>query len=230
MTATTMTAMDGDPREAEAVEIAMRGSRWQRLKVALPAIRALLRDTEDTQQVFLLSVALNADHIPRILARFLADDDGLELMREQPAIDSRDVDFDALRALPADTLGGAYVRFLDEHGLDPDLFRAPPGMPRAVAYLSQRFRQSHDLWHVLTGYRTDVPGELSVLAFSWAQTGMPAVRLIVLAGALRHGNPRIWREIVRAYRRGQRARFLGNQRWEAMWERPLAEVRADLNL
>ena len=49
-------------------------------------------------------------------------------LRERPAIDKAHFDFDRLRALPASTLGGAYVRYLDEKNLDPDLFQDALGV------------------------------------------------------------------------------------------------------
>ncbi len=218
--------------ESEAARAALEGSLWARLRIAHRALRRLLANVDDTRQVLVLSIALNAKSLPRLLARFIAEDDGLALMSERPAIDSSMVDFDWLRALPETTLGGAYVRFLDKNGLDPDLFQSPPGLPPAIAYLAQRFRQSHDLWHVLTGYSPEVAGELPLLAFSYAQTEMPSFRLLAIVGSIRYAfHARgMFRKVIEGYRRGKRAKFLGAVRWEHLWERPLAEVRADLGI
>lgn len=218
--------------EAEAARAALHGGFFARAGVALRALGRLLADHDDTRQVLVLSLALNAPHLPKLLARFMASDDGLALMAEQPAIDSRSVDLARLRALPADTLGGAYARFLDRNHLDPDLFQAPPGLPRAFAYLAQRLRQTHDIWHVLSGYTPDVAGELPLLAFSYAQTGMPSFRLLAIVGTLRYSfHARgMARRVIDGYRRGRRAAFLGSVRWETMWDRPLADVRAELGI
>lgn len=218
--------------EGTAARIALEGRPLQRARIAAKALSALLKDPDDTRQVFVLSLALNARAFPRFLARFLASEEGLALLSEQPSIDSTHVDLDELRALPADTLGGAYVRYLDENHLDPDLFQAPPGLPPAIAYVSQRMRQSHDVWHVLTGYRPDVAGEVALQGFTYAQTGAPASGLIAAAGALRF-SPRhrgLVRETLGGYRRGKRAAFLGSVRWEDHWTRPLAEVREELGI
>jgi ubiquinone biosynthesis protein Coq4 len=34
-----------------------------------------------------------------------------------------------------------------------------------TSYLLLRLRQTHDLWHVVTGFSTNVPGELGLKAF-----------------------------------------------------------------
>ncbi len=216
--------------EAEAVRLAMEGRWLPSLKLGLGALRKLLQNPDDTRQVFVLSIALNAHKLPDLLARFLADEQGCTLLAERAAINTKSVDYDALRALPADTLGGAYVRFLDEHGLDPDLFQAPPGMSAAPAYVTQRMRQTHDIWHVVTGYSPELGGELSLLAFTYAQTGAPALGLLATVGSMRHWLERgsVFGEVWRGYQRGKRARFLGNVPWETLWELPIAEVRQRL--
>lgn len=218
--------------EAEAVRLATEGRFVPRLRLARGALRKLMSDPNDTEQVFVLSIALNAGRLPQLMARFLADDSGVELLTRRAAIDKRSVDYDALRKLPADTLGGAYVRFLDDNGLDPDLFQAPPGLPAAPAYVTQRMRQTHDIWHVVTGYDPSLAGEIPLLAFIYAQTGAPAMGLLAAVGAVRHslelGN--IFGRVWRGYQGGKRAAFLGNVAWESMWELPLSEVRQRLGV
>ncbi len=220
--------------QAAAARAALEGDVPTRLRISVRALRALLDDPNDTEQAFLIGLAANAHRFPDFLARFATDDGGARLLRDQPTIDSESVDFEALRALPEDTLGGAYVRFLDENGLDPDLFQAPPGLPAIPAYISKRVRQSHDLWHVLTGYGTDVQSELALQAFTWRVTGMPGSGMIAFGGALRYmldnGYRGVFRDVIRGARRGKKVAFLPAVVWEDHWARPLDDVRADLGI
>ena len=214
------------------MKAATEGNRWARLKLAAGALHALLKDPNDTRQVFILSIAVNGPHVPQILSLFLSNESGCELFRRGAAIDKTSVDYDALRALPADTLGGAYARFLDDNGLDPDLFQAPPGVPPAQAYVAQRMRQTHDLWHVLTGYSTEVRDEIAIIAFTYGQTGTPSMRLLAFLGALRYSlqEENVIGHVWRAYRRGKETPFMGNAIWEDMWHLPLGEVRQRVGL
>jgi ubiquinone biosynthesis protein COQ4 len=157
---------------------------------------------------------------------------GRELLRERPAIDSRSVDYAWLRSLPADTLGGAYVRSLDEQHLDPDIFQPPPGLPDELAFVAQRTRQTHDLWHVLTGLPTDIPGEVALQAFQYAQLGQKFSQAIVLFGLLFFGlrYPRMWRMVARAREAGKAAGFLLAVRWEELWTQPLVRVREQFGI
>ena len=216
-----------DPVELAAVQAALRGDLRARIKLGTRALRKILSDPEDTKQVFVLFLSLNAKHIPGFLQRFIAEDNGVALLHERPSLDSRSVDFAALGRLPADTLGGAFARHLSDRNLSTDIFKAPPGVPPTIAYLAQRLRQSHDIWHVLAGYDTSVDDELALLAFSYGQSQMPGPAVLAVVGALRFtpkfpkAIPKVWE----GFRRGKAAKSLLTVRWEDLWATPLAEVR-----
>jgi ubiquinone biosynthesis protein COQ4 len=218
--------------ELDAARIALSGTTLERARLAARSLYNLLRDPDDTQQVFLLGLATSRRAFPELLARICIEEEGARLIHEQPAIDSRSVDYAALRMLEGGTLGREYVRFIDDHHLDPDLFQRPPGIPEIPGYVSQRLRQVHDVWHVLTGIRPDVPGEVALQAFTYAQTGAPLSLLIALFGSLRFSlaHPGIAGGAMVAYRRGKRAAFLPVVRVEDMWALPLSEVRARLRI
>ena len=129
-------------------------------------------------------------------------------------------------------MGGAYARALAARGLDPDIFQRPPGLPDEIAYVAQRARQSHDLWHVLTGLETDIPGEIALQAFTHAQLGQNFSKLIVRFGLLFYGAryPRAFRMVKRAAAAGRDAKFLLAVRWEDWWADSLADVRARVGL
>ena len=54
-----------------------------------------------------------------------------------------------------------------------------------VRYAAHRFRDSHDIWHVVCGFRSDLAGEAGILAFYSAQTRSPGL-FVLLLGALLH--------------------------------------------
>jgi ubiquinone biosynthesis protein COQ4 len=218
--------------EAETAQVLAKGGAFARFVVGLRAGTKLALDTTDTEQVFLLARALDYDSLPRTLRRLQRSEEGRALLRDRPAIDRASVDFAHLRALPADTLGGAYVRMMDESGLSPDIFKAPPGVEPDLAFVAQRIRQTHDLWHVLTGLATDVPGEVSLQAFTHAQLGLRLSLFLTAFGLLIFGlrYPRMFGLVRGWHRAGRQAPLLLAVRWEALWERPLVEVRAALGL
>jgi ubiquinone biosynthesis protein COQ4 len=236
MTSTTlafepMVARDNELQRA-AVRVAVRGSRLERLRFGVRTLMSLLRDTEQTEHVLALALLVNAPAFPRVWMDVASTDEGRALLRERPSLDSSAVDRDALRALPEGTLGRAYVRFLDTNGLDADFFQAPPDVPDEVAFLAKRLRQSHDVWHAVTGYTPSVRDEIALQAFTYGQLRAPHALLVVLGGLVAFGwrDPMLLAHAWRGYRNGTRAAFLGALRWESRWERPLAELRAELRV
>lgn len=206
--------------------------RWKR---AVSALRKVLADPDRTDQVLeFLGVINSGRSTSARIERFFADPAARKLYDEHRAIDSRTVDLDALAALPEGTLGRAYATFLRSRGLTPDVFDgSPPGIsdPR-LSYVVQRMRQTHDLWHVVTGCNTDPAGEIALQAFTFAQVRAPGNAILAVTGALRgvREKPGIVRDMIALYRRGKRANRLVSFAWEDHWATPLAEVRAMLGL
>ena len=83
-----------------------------------------------------------------------------------------------LEAMSEGTLGHAAGRFFRAHGLDPaDLPRRESATD--VEWLSAHLYETHDLWHVLTGFGPDVAGELGLQAFYAAQLEGPVALAIL---------------------------------------------------
>ena len=206
----------------------------ERWRIALTALAKVVRDPERTEQVLVFSTYANAGSMPARLDLFFDDPNGRKLYTEHRAIDSKTIDLDALAALPEGTLGHAYAHFLRSRGLTPDVFDGQPegiADPRA-AYVIQRMRQTHDLWHVVTGNDTDPRGEVALQAFTFAQVRAPSTLILSAVGTLRGSrhDRRLLRDVVRAYRMGSAAEKLVAFPWEDHWSTPLVEVRAMLGL
>ncbi len=203
--------------------------RWQR---AFTALAAVLRDPDRTDQVLVFSTYANAGSMPDRIHRFLDHPAGARLYREHRMIDAHSVA--ALAALPVGTLGRAYADFLNSRGLTPDIFENPPDNISSpeMAYVIQRLRQTHDLWHVVTGYDTDPASEVALQAFTFGQLRAPSSGILALLGTLR--GSQLKRDLVvnvlRALRLGARAEKLAAFPWEDHWDKPLSEVRTMLGL
>lgn len=203
---------------------------------ALRALGALVQNPDDTAQAFALIESLERS-AERLLRRFREDPAGAALLREKPEILPHLVDRDALRAMDEGSLGRAYLAFVESEGISAEgLVEAARAGERTApidpdhAYLRARLRDTHDLWHAITGYRGDILGEAALLAFSFAQTGSPGLALLVGAGLLRLHDLAATRLILGGWRRGLRAAWLPAVRWEALLPRPLEQVRRTLGV
>ena len=178
-----------------------------------------------------LTDALCLPAMVRMGERLQRDAEGRRLLAERPRLDSSHVDLDALERLPEGTLGHEFARFLRAHGITPDSFRHPVDYFEDVpAYVTLRLRQTHDLWHLLTGYPPTTCGELVLSAFIFAQVGAPSSLLVALLGPIRYGLGQrgLKRQILGAYRRGRATRRLTSFFWEEHWSEPLESVRAQV--
>ena len=173
--------------------------------------------------------------------RLLRAPGGAELVRKATPYPVLFTDYDALRALPAGTLGREYVRQLDERDIHPvelarDTRAAYEGRAFTPehAYVRDRVRDAHDLYHTLLGCGIDVIGEAGVLSFTFGQTGNKGWLMLVLLNhlsALTKGRFTGWRVAWRGYRRGRRACYLAAVvDWDRLLRLPLDEARAELGV
>ena len=141
----------------------------------------------------------------------------------------------ALRALPDGTLGREYARMMDGNGLDP---ASIPTLPDASdgEYLRAHLYETHDLWHVVTGFGTDVAGELGLQAFYQAQLPGKLPVAILASGFLNsllfsfEDRDRRLGEVARGWLLGRRSRGLFGVRWDDFLALPLEEVRRRLGV
>ncbi|HYD27464.1 Coq4 family protein [Brevundimonas sp.] len=208
---------------------------------ALRAFGRLVRDKEDTAQVFEIMRALSGRSIARGYNRMLGTMEGgrQAFLREELA---RRLDDPAwLARFGPGSVGAAYRAFREARGftaegLAEEARKVAPlvDAPHPVIWYSRRLRDVHDVWHVLTGYETDALGEACVVAFSYAQTrnlgfafiGWGAAREIQRENRAIPARRAVWQ----AWRNGRAARWLPALDYEALFAEPLDAARARLNI
>lgn len=210
-----------------------------RIRTLIDATRAALADPEDTAQAFRIAEALSFGAPDRIRNRFRRHPDGARMLCGRDDILAVLTDREALEALPEGSFGRAYLAFLDSEGITAEgLVEASREGAGAEFYASdnddafvrRRMRDTHDLWHTVTGYQGDLLGEAALLAFTFAQTGHPGVGFLAGVGFVVAADPRARTMIVDGYRRGKRANWLPPTDWAALLPLPLDEVRRRLGV
>jgi ubiquinone biosynthesis protein COQ4 len=206
---------------------------------ALTAVAQLLRDPDDLPKVFTVIEALSGSTRERLIGRLRASAPGARLLRDRPDIRPILEDRAALGRLPEGSLGRAYLAFMESEGISAAgiVSASDEGRSRAIedttegGWFERRMRDTHDLWHAVTGYRGDVLGEVGLLAFILAQTRNPGVGLIVFAALLKTHRERSARELIfDGFARGRRAAWLVEVEWEALLALPVEAVRARLGI
>lgn len=217
--------------------------KFRPVHALVSAIRLIL-NKDDTRQVFEVVTALSRGSARRLFERFVTTPYGRRVVTEPVKLEEILGDFARLRAMPAGSLGRAYVDFMDEAGFTPQGLidaadEAGVGMKEypELAEFQRAFTHlevSHDLWHVLTGYGRDPLGEICNLAFTRRQTQNPGLRLIIFMGLSAIKLERWSMPALKAVRQaaimGDTVDFLLQHDVDALLVRPLEDVRAELGV
>jgi ubiquinone biosynthesis protein COQ4 len=206
----------------------------ERIRLTIRALRVLKDDPGHTHYGPLVNTCMDRETYARMACAWRRSDAGRALLDERPSLQGAELDLVALAGLPHDTLGHALYRYFEEHGIAPFVSDFP--VETDVDYLSKRYRETHDIVHVLTGYETDDYSEMELQAFVYGALGLKQNVFIVLTGvfvvlpkvglwAMRHYPA----DLLRAYRRGRASsEGLLQVRFEDLFDHPLDDVRQQL--
>lgn len=143
-------------------------------------------------------------------------------------------DLEALLSYPPDSLGYIYAHQMKELAFAP--IEAAIALDSDSRYVEYRWQQTHDIWHVITGFDTSAVGEIGLQAFYLAQFQLPLSSLLI-ANALISATvlqPEslnlLLGAIAQGWHMGKAAKPLITQKWEEAWEKSLVEWRAALNV
>ena len=143
-------------------------------------------------------------------------------------------DLDMLLQLPENSLGYTYAHSLRQTGFAPILAEIP--ITSDVHYVENRWQQTHDIWHVITGFDVSDIGEIGLQAFYLAQFRLPLSSLLIanaLIGATvlqPESLSPLLTAIAHGWQLGQTAKPFIAQKWEEAWERPVATWREALQV
>jgi ubiquinone biosynthesis protein COQ4 len=210
--------------------------------IAFDAIGKLIRDKEDTTQVFRILQSLRGRSFDNMVERFRKTEVGARVFAHKEDLIEVASDLTYLRGLPEDSFGRAYLNFMENCGITPQgLLEAEQDAGIVNAERLEDYRRfnhrttvAHDMWHVVSGYGCEGLGEVCVVALSYPQTRNLGFSVIALAGghnyAKHYPTDPVWKAVRQAYARGKRAAWLPGVDWAALLPRSLAQVRAELGL
>jgi ubiquinone biosynthesis protein Coq4 len=198
-------------------------------------LTTMIRDPGHTESVFDIEDGLQNLEAYELAVEYVRSDPAMAQLMKERYLRHGAHDMDALLKLPEATLGYCFARQLRDKGFDPDYFRVRE-VHTDLDYVLMRLRQTHDIWHIVTGFDTDPISELGIKAVELAQTRRPMAAVVAAGGVLRflYKDPDHLGEALCAvsegYQMGIKAKLLLAQKWEDHWERPLEEWRTMLNL
>jgi ubiquinone biosynthesis protein COQ4 len=143
-------------------------------------------------------------------------------------------DLDNMLDLPQESLGYHYATQMKRQGFQPDFYRKLD-VKDDDSYITIRTGQTHDIWHIITGFGTDLEGEMGLQAFALAQTRSP-LPIAIMTGSLMYilkssnSLKPLIEKMQRGWQMGESAQSFLAQKWEEDWKKPLSEWRADLKV
>jgi ubiquinone biosynthesis protein COQ4 len=216
-------------------------ARYRPLR-AVRSFQALIKDKEDTSLVFKIFESLPSSSFMDRVSDLSLSPQGEMLRATEPRLPDILDDHAALRRTPKGSLAHAYCDFMEAEGLTAAGLVAEserlgrPKYPDLVEWFINRSRDTHDLFHVLTGYGRDALGEQCVLLFTHGQSPSQGHLLIGYAGAanirkmVKGSAAPVFGAVREAHRTGKGAPQLMAQPIRELLARPLDDVRAELRI
>ncbi|MEZ5708422.1 MAG: Coq4 family protein [Blastomonas sp.] len=208
---------------------------------ALSHFRKLIRDKEDTEQVFHIFECLPRPGFRADAEAFVTSAKGRAIRASEPCLPDLLDDHARLRAMPVGSLAHAYCDFMESEGLSAaGLVAEYDKFSRKrhndlIEWYGNRLRDTHDLLHVLTGYGRDALGEQCVLAFTYGQNPAPGNIFIAYAGGLNlkmqvRSDAPVFKAIAEARKQGRACPRISEMNIMELLAMPLAEARRMLNI
>jgi ubiquinone biosynthesis protein COQ4 len=209
---------------------------------AVRSFQALIKDKEDTSLVFKIFESLPSNSFMTRARNLCLSERGEMLRATEPRLPEILDDHAALRRTPKGSLAHAYCDFMEAEGLTAAGLVAEaeslgrPKFPDLLQWFIERSRDTHDLFHILTGYGRDALGEQCVLLFTHGQSPSQGHLLIGYAGAaniktmVKDSKAPVVGAVRQAHRTGKGAPSLMAQPIRDLLQQPLEQVRANLRI
>jgi ubiquinone biosynthesis protein COQ4 len=200
------------------------------------AVRAIRDNPGDTQQAFRIASLASLGANRRVARRYAESPAGRRSLAQRRRLLDVLCDREKLRSYPAGSLARGYLEFVELNHITAEELAAASedgnlhGNTPDEQFVMEQLRDMHDLWHVVTGYSTELCGEATILAFSLAQLRHPGVAILTGLALLFAASQRQTRTVLQGFRAGLAAEWLPAQDWEALLASPLDDVRRRLRL
>lgn len=213
---------------------------WRhRVRVFLEVMPRMFRDESgeySVADVIAVQDSVDLRNFARMASRMKQTRLGRDLLRTRPRLrPTMGIDLDEMATLPDGTLGKELWRHMTDNGITDDVdvnmgFCVGDG---DTEYAKVRYRETHDIRHLLLDRSVNVHDEIIVQFFQLAQHFNWLSIVIISAGLIKHGffegaqpTKELFVDGVKAFRSGFDAEYLLGLPWEEMWDQQLEELRA----
>ncbi len=203
----------------------------------------LVDDKEDTEQVFHIIEATKGRRSHAQARDFIRSPEGQRFLAEGVDIPAMLDDHARWADCAPNSVAAHYIAFMKREGLsaaglvaESHRWAPPESLPRdQTQWYFDRLRDTHDLFHVLTGYGRDALGEVSLLGFSYEQNHNTGILFIAYAGArqikkVSGTKAPLFAAIKEGRKLGRAAAKIAHQDIAALMREDIGEARARLGI
>ena len=174
----------------------------------------------------------NAETLDKIIEFLSRTPQGKQAFLDRPRLGN--VDLEQLLTLSEHTLGYVYAKQMKKNGVLPlEASKSDNNYQFFITHL----RETHDLWHVVTGFDTSIVGEIQLEAFYVSQLHASRFWLALIAKNLLKAvvddietGGEYLNAITQGWTMAQKAKPLFGLQWNSLWSTPLDELRTSLNI
>jgi ubiquinone biosynthesis protein COQ4 len=214
----------------------LRESLEQQVARTLRAFNEMLvSESSDTDKVFDVADSTTSGPATQESVRWLRRNPQMATLMDERYLSTTPWSIDELIRYPKGSLGRVFGSELAARGFDPEFYRRLDVVDDAT-YVELRWRQTHDLWHVITGFETHEIGEVGLQAVYLIQCRLPISSLLIASGLVGTtlNAPEQTAYLLRALdagaELGSRAKCLLAQKWEEGLDRPVEDWQRELNV
>jgi ubiquinone biosynthesis protein COQ4 len=198
------------------------------------AVRSL-EDPENGEHISRLTDVTSMRSLRWIKVKMEETEEGRIILKEQPRITIETTNFKNLKNYPENTLGYAYYKYMSENNFTPDERPIAKYIPDLdLAYICQRYKETHDFYHTLLGYGRTVPEELAVKWFESLHLRLPSSAIASLWGGLiisfTANLHLISSFLPHVITNSEKSKFLLSIFYEKRLEQDLNKLREELNI
>jgi ubiquinone biosynthesis protein Coq4 len=170
-----------------------------------------------------------------IKTKMESDETGSNILREKPVITEETIQFEKLANFPKNTLGYNYYLYMNENKFTPNerpLVRYVPDIE--LAYICQRYKETHDFYHVLLGYEPSLLHEVSVKWFEALHLRLPSPSFASIFGCMTLSVSEMFmlynRLLPHVIRNAKESDFVLNVYYEKLLEEDIGVVKRNMNI
>jgi ubiquinone biosynthesis protein COQ4 len=203
----------------------------------------LVENKEDTEQVFHIIEATKGRRSFAQARAFVTSPEGQRLLAENVDIPAMLDDHARWADCAPNTVAAQYIAFMKREGLsaaglvaESHKWAPPESLPKdLIQWYFDRLRDTHDLFHVLTGYGRDALGEACLLGFTYEQNHNAGILFIAYAGArqirkVTGTRAPLYAAVREGRRLGKAAAKIAHQDIAALMREDIDSARARLNI